>query len=77
MQELSKTVPNPGSYVSESDYFEDSWQKSFWGTVNHRRLAAAKQKYDPKGLFFVHHGAGSEQWSRDGFTSNGRPPKTS
>jgi hypothetical protein len=22
---------------------------------------------DPGGLFFVHHGVGSEEWSRDGF----------
>jgi hypothetical protein len=26
-----------------------------------------KQKYDPAGLFFVHHGVGSEHWSADGF----------
>jgi hypothetical protein len=69
MEELRKAVPNPGSYVSESDYFEQAWQQSFWGTTNHRKLAAAKQKYDPEGLFFVHHGAGSEEWSKDGFTS--------
>jgi hypothetical protein len=24
-------------------------------------------KYDPDGLFFVHHGVGSEDWSADGF----------
>jgi hypothetical protein len=27
-----------------------------------------KGKYDPDGLFFVHHGVGSEDWSADGFT---------
>jgi hypothetical protein len=26
-----------------------------------------KAKYDPEGLFFVHHGVGSEGWSDDGF----------
>ena len=26
------------------------------------------EKYDPDGLFFVHHGVGSERWSADGFT---------
>jgi hypothetical protein len=26
-----------------------------------------KKKYDPDGLFFVHHGVGSEDWSADGF----------
>ena len=66
MDELQKVVSNPGSYVSESDYFEPSWQQSFWGS-NYPRLAAVKKKYDPAGLFFVHHGVGSEEWSADGF----------
>ena len=26
-----------------------------------------KRKYDPEGLFFVHHGVGSDEWSADGF----------
>ncbi len=29
---------------------------------------AIKMKYDPEGLFIVHHGVGSKQWSADGFT---------
>lgn len=32
-----------------------------------KRLRAIKQKYDPSGLFFIHHGVGSEDWSGDGF----------
>lgn len=67
MGELLKVAPDAGSYFSESDFFEKSWQQSFWGT-NYRRLAAAKQKYDPDGLFFIHHGVGSEAWRDDGFT---------
>ena len=31
-------------------------------------LAEVKKQYDPEGLFFVHHGGGSEKWSADGFT---------
>jgi hypothetical protein len=27
-----------------------------------------KERYDPDGLFFVHHGVGSERWSAAGFT---------
>jgi FAD/FMN-containing dehydrogenase len=65
--ELRKIVPNPGSYVSESNYFNESWQTAFWG-VNYPKLRAVKDKYDPDGLFFVHHGVGSEDWSADGFT---------
>ncbi|MEP6872368.1 MAG: FAD-binding oxidoreductase [Anaerolineaceae bacterium] len=67
MDELLNVVPHAGSYVSESDFFERAWQQSFWGS-NYSRLAAVKMKYDPSGLFFVHHGVGSEQWSADGFT---------
>ena len=64
--ELRKIAPTGGSYVSESNYFNPSWQRAFWG-VNYRRLYPAKQKYDPGGLFIVHHGVGSEDWSPDGF----------
>jgi FAD/FMN-containing dehydrogenase len=67
MDELRKLVPNPGSYVSESNFFEANWQQSFWG-ANYSRLLAVKAQYDPEGIVFVHHGVGSEQWSEDGFT---------
>jgi hypothetical protein len=67
MDELRKLVPNAGSYVSESNFFEPNWQQSFWGS-NYSRLLAVKARYDPDGLFFVHHGVGSESWSDDGFT---------
>jgi FAD/FMN-containing dehydrogenase len=67
MAELRTLVPAPGSYVSESDYFESDWQRAHWGT-NYKRLAAVKAAYDPTDLFIVHHGVGSERWSQDGFT---------
>ncbi len=67
MKEIRKVVPNAGSYVSESNFFQKNWQQSFWGT-NYKKLAAIKKKYDADGLFFVHHGVGSEEWSADGFT---------
>ena len=53
--------------VLETDYFEANWQDYFWGD-NYARLKRIKQKYDPDGLFFLHHGVGSEDWSADGFT---------
>ena len=65
--ELRSIVPVAGAYVSESNFFDKSWQQSFWGP-NYSRLQAVKAKYDPMGLFFVHHGVGSEEWSADGFT---------
>jgi FAD/FMN-containing dehydrogenase len=65
--ELGKIAPHAGSYVAESGYFETDWQNAYWG-ANYARLLAVKTKYDPSGLFFVHHGVGSEAWSADGFT---------
>lgn len=67
MAALRTVAPHAGSYVSESDYFLRDWQRGFWGS-NYPRLAAAKRQYDPDGLFFVHHGVGSEDGSADGFT---------
>lgn len=65
--ELRQVAPGTGSYVSEGDFFDPDWQASHWGP-NYPRLRAIKQSYDPTGLFFVHHGVGSEGWSADGFT---------
>jgi hypothetical protein len=70
MEELKRVAPNGGSYLAESDYFEADWQKSFWGS-NYERLRKVKRKYDADGLFFVHHGVGSEEWSEDGFSRRG------
>ena len=70
MGELRKLVTRPASYVWETDYFEAKWQDSFWGD-NYPRLKRVKQRYDPDGLFFLHHGVGSEDWSADGFTRVG------
>jgi hypothetical protein len=67
MNELRSVAPNGGAYVSESNFFEADWQHSYWGT-NFSRLAEVKKKYDPSGLFFVHNGIGSDEWSADGFT---------
>jgi len=67
MSELRTIAPDGGAYVSESNFFESEWQRSYWG-ANHTRLAEIKKKYDPAGLFFVHNGVGSEEWSADGFT---------
>jgi Berberine and berberine like len=67
MGELLTVAPGAGSYVAEGSFFDATWQRSFWGE-HYPRLLAVKEKYDPAGLFFVHHGVGSEGWSADGFS---------
>ncbi|CAH2407272.1 FAD-dependent oxidoreductase [Mesorhizobium escarrei] len=67
MNEIRKLIPAVGSYVAESDFFDERWRDAFWGS-NYIKLLAVKDRYDPDGLFFVHHGVGSERWSDDGFT---------
>jgi len=67
IDQLRAVTGQTGAYVSESNYFEKGWQQAYWGS-NYPRLAEIKKKYDPDGLFFVHNGVGSEQWSADGFT---------
>jgi len=66
-QELRSIAPQAGSYVSESNYFNKTWQLAYFGE-HYPKLQAIKKKYDPDGLFFVHNGVGSEEWSTDGFT---------
>jgi FAD/FMN-containing dehydrogenase len=65
--ELKEIAPGGGSYISETDFFRPDWRQAFWGS-NYPRLKRIKQRYDPDGFFFVHHGVGSEDWSPDGFS---------
>jgi hypothetical protein len=59
MVPIRAITPGAGSYVNETDYFEEDWQDSFWG-ANYQRLLQVKRRYDPDNLFQVHHGVGSE-----------------
>jgi FAD/FMN-containing dehydrogenase len=70
LAELARLAPGAPAYLTESSYFQKDWQQAYWGG-NYGRLRALKRKYDPDGLFFVHHGVGSEEWSPDGFTRLG------
>jgi hypothetical protein len=64
---LMTIAPGAGSYLSEADFFDQNWKSRYWGP-NFDRLATVKKRYDPDGLFFTHHGVGSDEWSPDGFT---------
>jgi FAD/FMN-containing dehydrogenase len=70
MAAIRVAAPDTGAYVNECDYFQKDWQRAFWGD-HYPRLARIKRRYDPAGLFTVHHGVGSEGWSADGFTRTG------
>ena len=68
MNELRKLVPQRRPPTSGRPTTSSrTGRTSFWGD-NYARLRAIKDKYDPDGLFFLHHGVGSEDWSADGFT---------
>jgi FAD/FMN-containing dehydrogenase len=56
---MRAAAPETGAYVNECDHFQEGWQQAFWGT-NYPRLLRIKRRYDPDGLFTVHHGVGSE-----------------
>ncbi len=64
---LRQVAPGAGSYLSECDYHMPDWQTRAWGD-HYPRLAQIKRRYDPRGVFTVYHGVGSEAWSADGFT---------
>ncbi|WP_198912711.1 FAD-dependent oxidoreductase [Acetobacter musti] len=55
---LRQIAPVAGSYISESDYHLTDWQQACWGT-HYEQLLQVKHRYDPKGLFTVHHGVGT------------------
>jgi FAD/FMN-containing dehydrogenase len=59
MAPLKALAERPASYVSETDYFQDDWPASFWGD-HYERLTRVKDRYDPGGLFRVHHGVGTQ-----------------
>ena len=69
MNVLRDATPGAGSYVNETDYFEEEWQQEFWGK-NYERLSQIKRTYDPEDLFFCHHCVGSERWAKDGVCRN-------
>jgi FAD/FMN-containing dehydrogenase len=59
MAPLTALAGRPASYLSEAGYFQDDWQASFWGP-HYPRLTQVKHRYDPRGLFCVHHGVGTD-----------------
>lgn len=54
-----------GAYLNEADGAEPGFQASFWG-ANYERLLGVKRRWDPRGVFVVRRGVGSEEWDGDG-----------
>jgi len=48
----------------QASRYEFDWKKSFFGT-HYDKLRAIKQKYDPKSLFLIYDGVGSDEWDAD------------
>ena len=59
-------IPLSGSYVHETDYNDDEWQRSHWGDATYSRLISIKHTLDPDGIFYCHHCVGSEEWDPAG-----------
>ncbi|KAJ7278387.1 FAD-binding domain-containing protein [Mycena rebaudengoi] len=57
--------PNAGAYSNEADGMEPDFMTTFFGP-NYAKLSAIKRKYDPKDLFIVTAGVGSERWDQWG-----------
>ncbi|KAJ7705492.1 hypothetical protein B0H17DRAFT_1038136 [Mycena rosella] len=57
--------PNAGSYSNEADVLEAEFKTTFFGP-NYAKLSAIKRRYDPKDLFIVPAGVGSERWDEWG-----------
>lgn len=54
-----------GSYSNEANALEPDFQTTFFGP-NYQRLLSIKAEYDPKDLFIVRAGVGSERWDTAG-----------
>lgn len=56
---IKEATPGAGTYSTEADFFLQDWQHNQWGS-HYPRLLSVKRTYDPRNVFRVHHGVGSE-----------------
>jgi FAD/FMN-containing dehydrogenase len=50
MVPIRTLVPDAGAYCSEADYFDQDWQRRYWGS-HYPALQAVKRRVDPDNLF--------------------------
>ncbi|PBK71123.1 FAD-binding domain-containing protein, partial [Armillaria solidipes] len=53
------------AYSNEADSLEEDFKTTFFGP-NYPRLEDIKRRYDPKDMFIVAAGVGSDKWDKDG-----------
>ncbi|KAL0579412.1 hypothetical protein V5O48_002583 [Marasmius crinis-equi] len=58
---LEGLEPGTGSYVNEGSMYEPNPQHTYFGS-HYEKLLSIKDQYDPKELFVVNSGVGSERW---------------
>ncbi|KAI2617831.1 FAD-binding domain-containing protein [Hypoxylon sp. NC1633] len=68
--------PTSGAYLSESDYIEPDFQRSFWGD-KYDRLYQLKKKLDPWDVFYAQNAVGSEHWEMSDFIFGNLPSQNS
>lgn len=57
-------APDTGCYMNEADRLDPSYLTDFYGAVL-PKLQAAKEKYDPAGVFYCPTCVGSDAWRKD------------
>ncbi len=63
---LEQIAGSPGAaYSNEADSLEEDFKTTFFGP-NYPRLEDIKGRYDPKDMFIVAAGVGSDKWDKDG-----------
>jgi len=64
VRRLEPISPGSATYMNEASLYEPDFRRSFFGS-HYKKLRSIKRKYDPKSLFLVSEGVGSEEWDGD------------
>ncbi|TCD61697.1 hypothetical protein EIP91_008048 [Steccherinum ochraceum] len=62
-EKLTAFAPDTGAYMNEAYMHEADPRETFFGS-HYEKLLGIKFKYDPRSLFIVGQGVGSEQWDK-------------
>ncbi|KAJ7253995.1 permease family-domain-containing protein [Mycena rebaudengoi] len=65
LAQIAGSGSDVAAYSNEADVLEADFQTTFFGP-NYAKLSAIKRRYDPKDLFIVGAGVGSERWDQWG-----------